>query len=305
MEDTNITTTEAMTEQESGQGEVQALAPEEEQIASLEEAISQFTSEDQDPVTESDPESEPEQTEEPQQSRKQPLKQRFDAVAKKGYDQGRDDALREAEQKWEKERASYEARLARLAEIELKERAETLADKLGIPVAAAEYIARMEQKIGQPIDVASEDEQPVQNKTAKPAVQRDAAGRFVSQKPAQNPEPSEQDYHARAQELAAEARQIQQETGLDMMELFRTDETFRRQIATGETTFTAAAAIIKAYSGKPAQQAQPAERRAPRAVHDTGASTTPAGTFGIRSMSDEQFERFNKALEKGGRFRAT
>lgn len=202
------------------------------------------------------------------------FKGRLNQVERRGYERGK----KEAQDAWQAERAEYEARLAKYAEMELKQEAAQLAKDEGISESIALRLLRAERGIPAPKEEAlvKESSQP-----------RGADGRFV----AKQQEQSQPDaVHARAELLMGQAETIKKATGIDVLELFESDPEIKRKVASGEWDFTDVAA---------AQREQP-RRRAP------GVARTPNGASyngkSIASMSSDEFRKLDDMLARGYTF---
>lgn len=202
------------------------------------------------------------------------FKGRLNQVERRGYERGK----KEAQDAWQAERAEYEARLAKYAEMELKQEAAQLAKDEGISESIALRLLRAERGIPAP-----KEEAPVKD-SSQP---RGADGRFV----AKQQEQSQPDaVHARAELLMGQAETIKKATGIDVLELFESDPEIKRKVASGEWDFTDVAA---------AQREQP-RRRAP------GVARTPNGASyngkSIASMSSDEFRKLDDMLARGYTF---
>ena len=205
------------------------------------------------------------------------FKGRLNQVERRGYERGR----KEASDAWAAERAEYEARLAKYAEMELKQEAAKLAKDEGISESIALRLLRAERGIPAPKEEPTQAQQP-----------RGADGRFVPrQQPEQTEQPQQQSaVHARAEQLMAQAETIKKATGIDVLDLFEKDPEIKRKVASGEWDFTDVAA---------AQREQPRKRAPGVARASNGASYSGKS---ISSMSSDEFRKLDDMLARGFTF---
>lgn len=205
------------------------------------------------------------------------FKGRLNQVERRGYARGR----KEAQDAWQAERAEYEARLAKYAEMELKQEAAQLAKDEGISESIALRLLRAERGMPAPKEESTQAQQP-----------RGADGRFVPrQQPEQTEQPTQQSaVHARAEQLMAQAETIKKATGIDVLELFESDPEIKRKVASGEWDFTDVAA---------AQREQPRKRAPGVARASNGASYSGKS---IASMSTDEFRKLDDMLARGYTF---
>ena len=111
---------------------------------------------------------------------------------------------------------------------------------------------------------------------------RDEQGRFV----AKNSEP-DAEVRLRANMLIAQAENIRNATGVNVMELYNSDPDVRAKIVSGEWDFTN---VLMQHTG--------AAHSAPAPVRS--ANGLGMGDVSISSMSAEQFARLNDYLARGG-----
>lgn len=179
-----------------------------------------------------------------------------------------DKAIRETEQRI---RAEYDAKLAPLMERMLEQDALELVQSGKVKdLETAKELVRYRQGQPQP----KTEERP-----------RDENGRFTSA----------QDSSAdiRADMLARQAQKVKTVKGVDVMAEFNRNEETREKVLSGEWDF---------YDVAEAMQAQQSRRKAPAPMRSSnGASGAEKST--IASMTDEQFDRLNKRLEEGARFK--
>ena len=275
----------------SEQGEV--LAPYEEpqeEHASLADAIMDMAEEGEPAELADDAASAgPDQAAEPEKAgKRRPLTQRFADVEKRGYEKGRTEAEREWQARLDQTRQQYEARLAKLEEIEIRDEAQQLAKDTNVNLEFAIQhvkLSRMVQKL-----TGAEPQKPAAPQQPEPKVQRapirDESGKFTAAP----------DVQARAQSLMQEAQQIRTETGLDVLGLFQSNEAVRKAVASGGMSFRDIAAM---YGAGPAETV-PAPQ--PRAVRTTASERGESST--IHSMSDEAFRKLNEQLSRGHIFNA-
>lgn len=176
--------------------------------------------------------------------------------------------------KWNQEKADYEARLAAYAEKELEVEAEKLAASENISKNLALRLLRAEKGL------------PAQTETkAQPAQQpRDAAtGRFTKAE-----QPAEDPARVRAQELMAQNDVVLKATGVNALELYQTNDKVRQKVNSGEWDF---ADVAKAYLE------ETKGRRVPAPVRSANSGSLKS--VSIEAMSDAQWEKLNKELEMG------
>lgn len=180
-----------------------------------------------------------------------------------------DKAIRETEQRI---RAEYDAKLAPLMERMLEQDALALVESGKVKdLETAKELVRYRQGRPQTPEVAE----------SKP---RNEKGQFAPQKSAND---------IFAETMAKQAQKVNTKTGLDVMAEFNANEETRQKVLTGEWDFYDVAESLKEKK---------ATRRAPAPMRSSnGASGAEKST--IASMTDEQFERLNKRLEEGARFK--
>ena len=196
------------------------------------------------------------------------IRGRLLASENKGYERGK----QEAQAAWEQEKAKYEERLARLEEIEIKQEARELAAKEKVSEALAERLIRAER--GKPAPQITEEQPKAQERP------RDAQGRFVSTQ--------QNSADARAQELMTQAQNIQRMTGQNVLDVFNSDESVRRRVASGEIDFYDLAREMS--------QATNDRRRVPPVVPRTTGGTH---TSTVQDLTDDQFDRLDRNLQNG------
>lgn len=179
-----------------------------------------------------------------------------------------DKAIRETEQRI---RAEYDAKLAPLMERMLEQDAQALVDSGKVKdLETAKELVRYRQGQPQP----AQAEQP-----------RNEKGQFAQK------EDSAPD--AAADFLARQAQKIKTSKGVDVMAEFNKNEDIRNKVLSGEWDF---------YDVADAMNEQKASRKAPAPMRSSnGASGAEKST--IASMTDEQFDRLNRRLEEGARFK--
>lgn len=171
-------------------------------------------------------------------------------------------------------RAEYEAQMAPLREMQLEAEADKLvADGVVTDRAVALELARARK--GMPAKA---------NPPTPTTPPRDEQGRFVA-KPS---EPADE-VRLRANMLIAQAENIKNATGVDVMALYNSDPDVREKIVSGEWDFTN---VLNAHKDA-------APRTAPSPVRN--ANGLGMGNVDIRGMSSEQFHKMNDFLEHGGK----
>lgn len=126
--------------------------------------------------------------------------------------------------------------------------------------------------------------------TATPSTPpRDEQGRFV----AKNPEPNAA-VKQRANMLFAQAGNIKDATGVDVMAIYNTDPDVKAKVLSGEWDFTN---VLMQYKAE--EPADAPAHTAPAPVRS--ANGIGMGGVDIRHMSGEQFRKLNEFLASGGR----
>ena len=180
-----------------------------------------------------------------------------------------DKAIRETEQRI---RAEYDAKLAPLMERMLEQDALALVESGKVKdLETAKELVRYRQGRPQTPEVAE----------SKP---RNEKGQFAPQKSAND---------IFAETMAKQAQKVNAKTGMDVMAEFNANEETRQKVLTGEWDFYDVAESLKE---KKATRRAPAPMRSSNGASGAEKSTTA-------SMTDEQFERLNKRLEEGARFK--
>lgn len=118
---------------------------------------------------------------------------------------------------------------------------------------------------------------------------RDAQGRFVSTSPNNTPE-IPNSIQVRANELFEQARTLQKFSGVDVLSVYRSNPEYVERVNSGEWDMTD---VLTAFN-------QSGQRNVPTPVRN--AHTGGISPVNFRSMSSEQFEKLNKALETGGKY---
>lgn len=179
-----------------------------------------------------------------------------------------DKAIRETEQRI---RAEYDAKLAPLMERMLEQDARELVQSGQVKdLETAKELVRYRQGMPQ----AAPQEQP-----------RNEKGQFAPRQ--------EEATDATADFLARQAQKVKASKGVDVMAEFQKNEETRNKVLSGEWDF---------YDVAESVLEQKASRKAPSPMRSSnGASGAEKST--IASMTDEQFERLNKRLEEGARFK--
>lgn len=182
-----------------------------------------------------------------------------------------DKAIRETEQRI---RAEYDAKLAPLMERMLEQDAMELVQSGTVKdLETAKELVRYRQGQGQPVKA----EQP-----------RNEKGQF-----AQKESGEDGAVQVRISMLQHQADRIRDQRGVDVIAEFQNNPETKQKVISGEWDFYDVADAIKERK---------AARKAPSPMRSSnGASGAEKST--IASMTDEQFERLNKRLEEGARFR--
>ena len=122
---------------------------------------------------------------------------------------------------------------------------------------------------------------------AAPAEQpRDSQGRFVARQQQGDPVTS-----ARIAMLQHQADAIKADGGPDVIKEFQTNEDIKRRVISGEMDFHDVAKYMKS----PQRRRPPAPTRSPNGANAVNPNA-------ISSMTDEQFERMERNIDKGARY---
>lgn len=267
IENTGVETTESVSEEA-------AVSQEQTETTALDEFMAEIEDNGQEADAQTDTEESNEAETQQEQTNESPrekgIKGRIHAAEAKadkaGYDRGRAEAFRE----WEAEKAKYEERLAKFAEMELEADAKELAAKEHCSVDFAKRILRMER--GLPATDTP--------KTPKPSP--------VAPK-------QQTDVQARAQALYTQAQDVQKQYGIDVLELFQKDDTVKAKVSSGEWDFKDVALNVLS-SGQKTKKATPAPVR-------SGGGKATKGGLDFANMSDADFDKFNEQIRKGAVFR--
>ena len=185
---------------------------------------------------------------------------------KSGYERGRAEALRA----WEKEKADYESRLAKYAEMELESEAKQLAEREHISLEFAKAHLAMQKKLLGSVPMAQQAPQP-------------AATSEVEQ---------------RARALYAQAQDIQKQYGFDVMDYYNKTPEVKQKVISGEWDFKDAALYAMRQTATTEQH-----KPTPAPVRSGASPARSGGGIDFSTMSDEQFARFNEKLRKGEVYR--
>lgn len=174
---------------------------------------------------------------------------------------------------------SYEAQLAPLREENYRREAEKLVSDGEFKAfdRALEYV---KLKAGAPLERAEKGQNEASGTEDKP---RDEKGRFAK------PDADTERY---AQRLVDQARDILDVTGVDVMALYNNDPEVKKKINSREWTF---ADVYKAAK----QGGQGGEPGIPSPVRSSNGFAI--GNLSVSRMSDNQFDKFDDFLAKGGR----
>ena len=173
-------------------------------------------------------------------------------------------------------KAEFEKQMAPIREKMLEDEARELVRKGTVKdLATAKELVRYRQ--GQPQTNASE-------------TPRNEKGQFTSR--------SQTDAGTKAQiaMLTRQADKIKARDGIDVTQTFMQDPDVKRKVVSGEWDFYDVAEHVKAQQKETPVRKAPAPMRSPN-----GASGSEKST--IASMSDEQFEKFEKRVKGGTRFK--
>lgn len=237
----------------------------------LDEFMAQIADEEQEadaqPETEQPQETQNTQTQTDDTPQAKGIKGRIHAAEVKadkvGYDRGRAEALKE----WEAQKAEYEARLAKYAEVELEADARALSAKEHISLEFAKRVLKLER--GMPAQEAPKTPEP------SPAAQPQA------------------DVKAKAEALYKQAQNVQAQYGIDVLTLFQNDETVKAKISSGEWDFRDVALNALASGQK---------KQTPAPIRSGGNNTSMSGGLDFSTMTDEQLDQFNAKIAKGAKF---
>jgi hypothetical protein len=120
---------------------------------------------------------------------------------------------------------------------------------------------------------------------------RQANGQFAPRNSAANAEKSDPAVMARIDMLKHQAKAIKEDTGLDVVAEWNSNEEIKKAVIAGEMDFYDVAKAMKNPKKKP-----PSPMRSPNGVNGQIKGT-------IMSMSDKQFEQLEKRVREGARFR--
>lgn len=182
-----------------------------------------------------------------------------------------DKAIRETEQRI---RAEYDAKLAPLMERMLEQDARVLVENGTVKdLETAKELVRYRQGRPQPVT----EEQP-RNEKGQFAPKNDSAASAAD---------------TAADFLARQAQKVKNQKGVDVMAEFNSNEETRQKVLSGEWDF---------YDVYESMQEKKDRRKAPAPMRSSnGASGAEKST--IASMTDEQFERLDRRLDEGTRFK--
>lgn len=201
-----------------------------------------------------------------------------------GWFQGR---LQKERAKWEAERQSEMATMI--------ERQNALLERL-IVLDAQDLVNSGEFKsLDRAIEYRRMQEGlPVNQQPAQPVSTqaRDAQGRFVAPQP-QQPGP-DQAAQQRAQVLVDQADVIQRATGVDVMNIYKTNPEVKQKVITGVWDF---ADVLKNHGGL--QQPAAPNPHVPAPVRSSNG--VDLGNVSVRKMSSQEFARLNDFLDKNGK----
>lgn len=169
-------------------------------------------------------------------------------------------------------RSEYEAQLAPLREAVMGSEADRLVSE-GEFKSRERAIEYLRLKNGMPVTAES------------PAVtpQRDDKGRYAAKA-----EAGSDDARQRGQMLFNQAKTIERLTGVNMLEAFKTNETVKQKVLSGEWDFADAAEALK----------EAPRARAP--YPSRSANGSDVASAGIMRMSGEEFKKLNEYLAGGG-----
>ncbi len=178
-----------------------------------------------------------------------------------------------------KARAAWAQEIAPLQDLYFERQADELVSSGKIPdrVLALEY-ARMKGMAGGEAPAADPSDAP----------SRDEMGRFKAK---EAPDAVPDDVRARAQVLFDQAKQIHEQSGLDMMALYNSDPGLKRRILGGEMDFKDAALLLLARQG--------GKKHVPSA---TGSPNHVKAQRGFENMSADELDAFNRRLSAGAVF---
>lgn len=211
-----------------------------------------------------------EQAQEEQKPMNGGIKGRLLESEEKGRKRGYNDGYAAAKAEFEAEKAKMTERLAKLDELELQEAAKKIEQEEGCSAALAMRLARLERGLP-PQTTAPTNTQP-----------RDASGRFVKAE-AQG----QTGVDPKVQALFDQAQTVTRATGIDVLDIFNSNDEVKRRIASGEIDF---ADVAREYG-------QQERKKAPPVVRTSAGSTVKAR--GFADLSDEAFDQMQAELSKG------
>lgn len=185
----------------------------------------------------------------------------------RGYERG----LAEAKKQYESERAKYETRIREFEEKQIEYDAKELSEKEGCSLEFAKRMLRLERNV------------PEQKQPERP---RDEAGRFAA---------ATDDSEKRANFLMKQGQEMQNTYGVDVFTEFKRNEEVKRKVASGEWDFKDVALSMIQANSTPKKQT-------PRPVSSTN-STRNGQVLSFETMTDEQFDEFNRRLDSGQVYR--
>lgn len=190
----------------------------------------------------------------------------------RGYDRGRQEALRELENY----KASVAEKIRKLEELELEEEAKQLAKQENISLGIAKRLIKAERGL------------PTTERTPEPPA-RDDNGRFSSAK-------ADGGVRERAEMLMKQAESIKTAYGADVLETFKNDKNVQQKVGSGEWDMRDV--YIHMLNTKPkTDDAQEAD--APSPIRSGGGAQRGINANDIAGLSNRAFEKMQESIRKG------
>lgn len=246
-----------------------------EQQNALEQFLMEETPE-QDAVTENTEEETVHEQEQDEAPVSKGIKGRIQAAEAKadklGYERGRTEAMRE----FEAYKAEIDAKLRKFQEMEIEQEARELARAEKCSVELAKRIIKAERGIN-----------PAESKTpVAPRTEANTERSFSATN----------DAEARAKALMEQAESIRAAHGVDTLEIFKNDPEVRRKVGSGAWDMKDVLVHSVMLKNTPAKPVSP------KPIHASGSRSYDGG-LNFETMTDAQFEQFQKKIKSGAVYR--
>jgi len=209
------------------------------------------------------------------------LKGRLNEYQQRGHKQGYSEGYAAAAAAFDAKMAAVTKRLEAMEGTSIDSEAQALAVEKNLDLEDAKLLIRARRGLPQQAE-----------QTQTPTQQRDDKGRFIATatQPGATVPP---EIEAHAAKLITQAETIKRTTGLDVLELYKTNPKVKEAINSRKYDFNDVARAHERQSGS-------------RRVPSTARSTTAEGFTAndILRTSDEQFDKLDRYLEQGGRIRS-